>query len=67
MSPKTIIAIHTVAVAVGTGITSFLAGAFVVGLPTTKAGWVALGAGAAAAGLSRLFGALLNLIKEKSV
>jgi hypothetical protein len=64
LSPKALTWIHTTAVAIGTGIASFLTGFFATGLPATKAGWHALWVGAAGAGLSRLFGALLNLVKE---
>lgn len=67
MTSRTIVVIHTLAVAAGTGASGFLVGAFVTGLPTTRAAWLGVLAGTAAAALSRFFGALLNLIQEKSV
>ncbi len=66
MTPRTLIVIHTLAVAAGAGASSYLAGAFVTGLPATKAAWLGVLTGTAAAALSRLFGALLNLVQERS-
>ena len=66
MTPRTLIVIHTLAVAALTGAAGYLTGAFVTGLPTTKAAWLGVLTGTAAAAISRLFGALLNLVQEKS-
>ena len=66
MTSKTIIALHTLAAAAGTGAVSFLAGAFLLGIPTTKAGWLSVLAGATAGAMSRFFGALFKLIQPPS-
>jgi len=66
MTPKLAIALHSLLLAVGTGIATFLMAAFASGVPTTKAAWHALWLGCAAAGLSRLFGWMLNRLQDAS-
>jgi len=52
--------LHALLVALGTGATTFLTGAFLAGMPTTPAAWRALLVGATALALSRMFGVMLK-------
>lgn len=64
MTPRTLVYLHSLGVAIGTGVSSFLMGTFANGFPTTKAAWHGLVIGCAGAAVSRIFGWILGRIQE---